>query len=241
MRSEQKEIEMSTITVVTAVSSNHYKSVCQFLKSCPKTVGTILVYDIGLSGEEIPHLQEQFPHIQYRRLDFSKLPAFAHLEAPCRGAYAWKPFIFNEVYDTLPAGHILVWCDAGNMITNIGQIVRAAQSHGLYSPFSCGMLKEYTHPETLRLLNVKEAHWGRTMRNAAVIAVVCGNTHIHEIVHEWKEKCLDASIIIPDGSSLKNHRFDQSVLSCLMYNHEIRSPGITVGTKTHCDCDYVPK
>jgi hypothetical protein len=39
------------------------------------------------------------------------------------------------------------------------------------------------------------------------------------LVQEWRDGTVDKGIIAPEGSSRKNHRQDQSVVSLLFYRH----------------------
>ena len=42
-----------------------------------------------------------------------------------------------------------------------------------------------------------------------------------EIVNEWAEKSKNKDLISPKGSSRKNHRQDQSLLTLIAYKHDI--------------------
>ena len=45
------------------------------------------------------------------------------------------------------------------------------------------------------------------------------NEQAIKIIDEWYELCLDESNIFPEGSSLKDHRHDQSILSLCYWKY----------------------
>lgn len=222
-------------TIVTAASSNHFKSAKQFLRSCPKDTAVIF-YDIGLLEKEATDLQSEFPHIQYRVLDFSLLPDFAQLTAPYAGAYAWKPYIVNEVYQEVKDG-ILIWCDAGNKIVNLSALCDMIKRSGIYSPQSSYSVADLTHPDCLQLMRVPQKCWTMPMRNAALIGVVCGDDIIRLFLSDWKDRSMRKELISPETANHKNHRWDQSILTCLMYNYGVMCSYDRVGVLIHQDCD----
>jgi hypothetical protein len=224
------------ITIVTAASSNHYKSAKQFLRSCVNTYAYVIFYDIGLTEKEVRNLQSEFPYVIYRKLDWSKLPDFAHLSQPHAGAYAWKPYIIHEVYNECKEGE-MIWCDAGNVITDLHELQNVTRQFGIYSPRSSFAVFEMTHEDCLQEMKVPQKYWYNIMRNAALVGFCCGDKLIATFIDQWKEYAMRKEIIIPKRSTRANHRWDQSILTCLMYMWDVRSPLEIIGAKIHQDCD----
>lgn len=223
------------ITIVTAASSNHFKSAKQFLKSCPTECHT-LFYDIGLTKEEADELQQVYPNVEYRILDFTKLPDFAQLSAPHAGAYAWKPHIIHEVYNELKEG-IMVWCDAGNVIQDIKALENTIKHSGIYSPASCFSVEQMTHKDCLYHMRVHPQYWKCQMRNAALVGFVCNDEIIRNFITQWFTLSKRKEIIIPETSTRNDHRWDQSILTCLMYIWDVRCTYEMIGMIIHQDCD----
>lgn len=226
-------------TIVTAASSNHFKSVKQFIRSIPQSLYfpvDIFFYDIGLTEKESSDLQSEFPFILYRKLDFSKLPEFAQLTAPCAGAYAWKPYIMWEMYQEIESG-ILIWCDAGNKVLDLISLCAMIKKSGIYSPQSPYTVSELTHNDCLQLMRVPSRFWSMPMRNAALVGAVCGDEVIKLFFKDWYERAMRKELSIPETSSKKNHRWDQSILTCLMYNYGIFCSYDLIGMLIHQDCD----
>ena len=111
------------INIITAASSNHFKTLCQFLRSVPIEYNTF-VYDIGLTQEQSIEIQNMFPNIKYRIFNFSLYPTFINLSSQDAGAYAWKPIIISDVYKETEG--VLIWCDAGTIITDVNKLRKNA-------------------------------------------------------------------------------------------------------------------
>jgi hypothetical protein len=56
-------------------------------------------------------------------------------------------------------------------------------------------------------------------------------------VDQWKEFAMRKEVIIPTRSSRADHRWDQSILTCMMYMWDVRCPLEIIGAKIHQDCD----
>ena len=223
------------ITIVTAASSNHYKSAKQFLRSCPQS-SHVIFYDIGLTFQEASDLQHEFPNVTYRLLDFTKLPDFAQLTAPHAGAYAWKPYIVHEVYNECNEG-IMIWCDAGNVILDMKALENTVKHSGIYSPASAFSVEQMTHRDCLDIMRVHPQYKQCQMRNAAIVGFVCNDEVIRNFINQWNMLAMRKEIIIPETSTRNDHRWDQSILTCLMYNWDVRCTYEMIGVIVHQDCD----
>jgi hypothetical protein len=217
---------MERVTIVTAASSNHFRSLLQFLGTVPSGIN-VVVYDIGLSDHE----RAQVPSA--RRFAFDQYPSFLRLSAADSGAYAWKPCIVYDVCREF--GGIVIWCDAGNKLRNIHDIVRAVKTCGVYSAISLGSFRGLTHPRTLSALSGSDAFLHRPMRNAACVGIDWSNPTAQYLVHDWKTLALRKEISLPEGANRLNHRHDQSILTYLIYAYGLPTVDEKVGHTIHND------
>jgi hypothetical protein len=223
------------ITIVTAASSNHYKTVNQFFNSILQGYN-IIFYDIGLTTDEQIKLLEKFPHITYRKFDFSMYPSFVHLSSKDAGAYAWKPIIINEVY--AETTDILIWCDSGNMMKNdIQKMLEITRNNKIYTPISSGTIQTWTHPTSIKTMNMDPSFINKKMRNAALVSFVSNDCNVLSFVNEWKELALIKDISLPSGADRSNHRHDQSILTNLFYKYKITEVDSAFGFDIHKDID----
>lgn len=224
------------MNLVSAASSNHFKTVCQFLRTVPESFNVIF-YDIGLTDTQRNYIAQTFPHVNIRIFDFTKYPQHVLLSSPDAGAYAWKPIIIAEVYSELSDG-ILLWCDSGDILkSEIYDIKSIIQNNKIYSPESSGNIERWTHPASLKYMNVPESFLNLRMRNAAFVGFVCNDTAVRDFVNEWKQLALIKDAILPDGADRTNHRHDQSILTYLFYKYGIPMMNHYVGFTIHNDCD----
>jgi hypothetical protein len=142
------------VWIVTGASTNHFRSLCQFLQSLPETqLPFTYVWDLGLSEESHHSLQSTFPSLtRLRRFPYEEYPPYFDIHVAA-GEYAWKPVailrtaleIGNEDADAA-----LVWCDAGNRLVGpLKDLRNVIVTQGVYSPISAGTMRQWTHPGCL--------------------------------------------------------------------------------------------
>lgn len=202
-------------TFVTAASSNHFKTLCQFLGT---VIGQhVYVYDLGLSQTEVDHLRSTF-NIVYRVFEFDKYPEFVKLTSPDAGAYAWKPILIADVYSQTSG--TLIWCDAGNKLIDLDKLLKAIDEDIVYTPTSSNRIIDWTHPTTLSVMDVSTLHLNNQMRNAAIVGFK-RDIRSMNLISEWKSYALNKNASLPSGASRGNHRHDQSILTVLYYRHPL--------------------
>lgn len=222
------------MNVVTAASSNHFKSCVQFLRSVPLIFKTTF-YDIGLTDQESQYIKQNF-NINYRKFDFSKYPEFVNLNSQDAGAYAWKPIIVSEMYNE--CNGILLWCDSGNILNNeIFKLANIITLYKIYTPVSSGTVERWTHSGCLKNMNVPSEMLSLPLRNAACVGFLCNDIYVKQFVDEWKESALFKENSLPEGANRNNHRWDQSILSILYYKYNIQRIDQYIGFTIHNDID----
>lgn len=213
---------------VTAASSNHFKSLLQYIKSLEEK--PVIVYNLGLTDAELDILKS-LP-ITLRTFDWSTVPPWGRLTPETAGYYVWKPVIIATV---MKEGHdTVIWCDAGNIITDAKSLIRVTKSTHIYTPFSSGVLSQWTHLKCLNGLKMTEIQRILPMRNAAIIGFDAKDPTAQTFVDDWKRYSLVEEWMVGDRS---NHRHDQSIMTCLFYKYKRTSPAYCIGVETHKDCD----
>lgn len=209
------------LVLVTGSSSSHFKSLHQFLESIhifePNT--KTVVYDLGLKDIERDTLLSDFKNIDLRKFDFEKYPDHVNIHVN-DGEYAWKPIIIDTVLNEFKCS--ICWLDAGNvLIEKLETLRKLIEYFGFYSPYSKGIIKDWTHQNSLKHLQVDNNTelLQQTNLNGACISADYNNLTIRKIITEWKDCALDKNCIAPKGATKKNHRYDQAILSTLIYKH----------------------
>jgi hypothetical protein len=228
------------LTLVTGADSSHFYSLLQFLTSVVEHEPSmpVIVYDLGLYPYEQAVLEERFPRFWVRRFRYEKYPPHVELRRD-RGQYAWKPII---VWDVLKetAGPVC-WMDAGNVLTaRLTRIMGALRSHSFYSPRSSGTILDWTHPAMLEYFAV-DAQWAAGKRNlsGSCVAFHPRSLRALKLAKQWRDGALIKECIAPEGSSRKNHRQDQALLTVLAYKHRLADATESqyLGFEIHRDID----
>lgn len=229
--------------IVTGASDNHFKSLCQFLRSVPADLlPRTFVWDLGLSESHQQMLAAEFPATRKRRFPYEDYPPYFNIHVAA-GEYAWKPVAIqrtaDEIMDESP---ILQWCDAGNMFTGpLTRIEATIRKQGVYTSISWGLIRRYTHPACLDYMGVKSDDPVLNMwpRNGAIVGFDLGNPAAVNFLTEWARLAQIKECIAPEGSNRDNHRQDQAVLSLLFYrysnNQHLECSDLDI--VTHRDCD----
>lgn len=202
------------ICFVTGASSNHFRSLCQLLSSIVRHYpdNTIIVFDLGLNGDQSHFVKFTFPTISFNAFDYSKYPSYFNININA-GEYAWKPICVKHA--AMRFNKPVLWLDAGDVITaNINDgIIKAILTRGFYTSKTEGDLAMWTHPKTLDYLQIVNRNM--PMGNGAIIGIDPNHPFGKRILDEWAAMALVKECIAPEGSSRANHRQDQAVLSCI--------------------------
>jgi len=227
------------IYFISAASSNHYKSLIQLINSILNFYNdaNIIIYDIGLSDNEYDFLKQTYETIIIKKFDFSKTP-FKFEDYAC--FYSWKPIIIrDEAYITQKP---VLWLDAGDkLVKPIDSIIDQIIKNGLYTWYTWGSIKMFCHPTQLKYMNFPDFPnnlYNLPLVNAAVVGININIDISKNILDEWSELCVIKECSGPIGSSKKDHRWDQSILTCLLlkynkYHGYIHEDEILL----HQDCD----
>jgi hypothetical protein len=215
------------LVVVTAASSNHFGALVQMLTSLRDLDARVECYDIGLTAAETEALP-RWPRAVHRTFNYDAHPRHMHVTVNA-GEYAWKPVIVAEVIDRIRAGPDrcdVLWADAGCYFESLTVIKARIAASGLWVRRSAGTMRDWTHPGMFAWLGVDpEAYGDRINADATLVGFSLGSAPepdsgerlYHGLVVPWRDYALAKDCIAPAGSSRRNHRQDQSVLSYLVH------------------------
>ncbi len=231
------------LVIVTGSDSSHFKSLYQLLVSLNRYEKNtkVLIYDLGITDQESEILKNDFSNFELRKFDYSKYPSYFNIKINA-GEYAWKPVIINDVLNECKTS--VCWLDGGNKVTKPLILLRKViEFYGFYSPFSKGIISDWTHPKSLEYLDVlndKNLLKQKNL-NGACVAVDYNNIKARQVIKNWSDAAKTKDCIAPQGSSRENHRQDQAILSVLVYKYLFdigkKMTYRKFGFKTHQDID----
>jgi hypothetical protein len=236
------------VIVVTAASSNHAGALRYLLGSLRALDAHVECYDLGLTAAEVRRLP-RWRGLFYHKFDYASYPPHMNV-AVAAGEYAWKPVIVAATVDAVRArgaSEDVLWADAGTYFHALAPIAeRIRESDGLWVRASSGTMREWTHPLMFEYLRENPAAYaGLPNADATLVGLATGHPSrpvrervYRDVIVPWKRCAMARDCIAPAGSSRKNHRQDQAVLSYLVHkggfslaNEASRDLGV------RCKCD----
>lgn len=219
-----KQIYKKNVVLATAASKDYFKYLLTLLENVEKSnlFLKIIVYDLGLETYQVSKLKFS-NKIEIKKFNFNNYPGFysevSLLNENKIGSYAWKSVIINETLNQYKTQ--VFWFDSANQITGKCFIFArmALTTLGVFSVYSTGSIKKWTYPSVLKKLKIKTKIQKKTNLNGAIIGFDYNNKKSMELMSKWLDYCSNKELIAPKGSSRKNHRHDQSLLSILYYQN----------------------
>ena len=204
-------------TVLTAADSSHFISLQQLLRSAYKNLKNtdVIFYNLGLKNYQLDKLNIEFPNLKVKEFNYHEYPDYFDINLNA-GEYAWKPvIIYKEVLQNEAS---ILWMDAGNIITNNMNLFKIYIHHfGFYSPYSSDNIQKWTHQSTLKYYNFDKKMLHKRNLNGALIGINKNLPAVLNLSKSMNDNALKKDVIAPEGSSRKNHRQDQALLTLEFY------------------------
>jgi hypothetical protein len=181
----------------------------------------LIIYNLGIVETKWIDLQSTFcnKNIVYNIFDYKAYPSFFNININA-GEYAWKPvliYLTSQLYNN----EIIIWMDSGNIIhKNLIEIYNHIKIHGVHTSLSSGNIQKWTHILTLKYMDVDPNIYSNICRNAACVGFNMNILWVKDFLKEWHDLALIKECIAPNGSSRKNHRQDQAILTILYYKYK---------------------
>jgi hypothetical protein len=183
----------------------------------------VVVYDLGLTPADLATVRSWRNVIAVHAVPFHELPAHVrHLRQ-----FAWKPWVMLDALRRYYPRAIL-YQDAGQELRQRIDAVRelvARDGHMFVAQDGpntqlrcCGTIRELTHAGTLAKLGADTLPDDAPMCAGGIQAYLSADAPAVAAVLEPTLRCaMDVDCIAPEGASLANHRYDQSVFSVHLY------------------------
>jgi hypothetical protein len=227
-----RDYMLCKLVVVTALSSNHFRESHDFFASVLSKLpdSKVIVYDLGLTGNEVNTIQSYCNVLEVRKFNFSRYPP----HTKNLRTYAWKPFIIKEVSEEY---ELLFYCDVScrikdNITAHLPRLMQfpllpcSRLGSSVVRTTHDGMLK-YLTPHFTRAWMIRVLPRG--MQATGFLLLV--NKILEErLLAPWVDCAENVECIAPQGATLGPchfnrtpstsyvgcHRFDQSALNLIL-------------------------
>ncbi len=210
------------LIIVIGADHTHSKSLLNLLNSLVKyeSDALVLVWDLGLLQKDAEYIKANFQNIEFLKFKFSDYPEYVNIKIN-KGCYAWKPIFIWLSYQFMKTKNLiedttLIYLDAGNLlIGNLKRVQRLTIKEEVFTPYSKGRIREYTHPNTIDKMVFLTDFGNPRNCNAALVGFKLNSKRALNLITTWKNLALDKDCIAPIGVDKITHRYDQSILSIL--------------------------
>ena len=206
-------------TIVSAADHRYFRTLCQLLLSVerrgvPASVD-VIVFDLGLTRGDRARLAARFPWCQLDTFAFDRYPPHVRRLDTC----AWKPAAIDDVLEQ--RGGLVLWLDSATIVRQrLDPIFSRIARDGVFTLVGQSPIRRWCHEATLQYMRVPEEGAGKPCRTAGVLGLDAGQPAIRALVAGWRGYALDEACIDPPGANRANHRYDQAILSNLLYAAE---------------------
>lgn len=214
----------NNVSIVTASDQHFAETLFQLLDNLHefknKYFQRIIVYNLGMKIDQIKYLKINFPEIIIQDFNFNKYPDFISKRDThgTLGAYAWKP---NMIYETLEKYKSkVIWLDSANLIDKkFIYVLIVLQSKKFFSPMSAGKINDYTYVDTLEKLDYPTSKIQKRNLTGGFNGFDWNDKRSRFIAKKWRDLSNQEELILPKNSTKDNHRWDQSLLTVLIYKY----------------------
>jgi len=212
-----------TNVLVTCCNSDYYSS-CLLLISTvhgvsDSTIDKILVYNLGLSGEEVAFLEK------CHKVQVVEFPAWVSDIYPgflTPKQYAWKTFVIK---DAASYGHNIFYLDSGAMLLrDIKDIYEKIEKNHIFVVGGWGQNKTWTHDLCFKIMGASEQEKDATQISAGIQGYKSNGRFQRYVDEGFLYACIKSAIF----GDHRNHRHDQSIYSVLASRYGIEPEDIGI-------------
>ena len=199
--------------VVTACDKGYFESAENLVASVQlyEPGMPIFVYDLGLTANQ-RQIVSSWTGVSLIAIDWTTLPAHMMQLKHC----AWKPAVIKDAVERVDS---VLYLDAGlELRWDLEPIKADMEEIGYWLILDKQNLEKFVHPSQYDALGVER---GAFRNDVGLAAGMIGFSKLSRawttLFLPWHNCCMNPLCISPEGSSLSNHRYDQSALSILLY------------------------
>ncbi len=210
-------------TVISAADHRYFRTLCQLLLSAERhsAVPSVerrcewVILDLGLTDTDRARLGARFPWVRVEPFVFDRYPPHVHRLETC----AWKPVAIDDVLQR--RGGCVLWLDSATILqAPLDPTFDRIAHDGVLTLVGQSPIRRWCHEATLRFMSVTDEDADRRCRAGGVLGFDGTRPSVRALVAGWRACALIEACIDPPGANRANHRYDQAILSSLLYAFE---------------------
>jgi Protein of unknown function (DUF1647) len=218
------------MVIVTGSNNAYYPALQNFAASLKFWAPhrKLVVYNLGMTELQLKNVQK-WTNVHALHWE-PGIPANLPPHVNNLKNYAWKSIIINE---TVHEYKSIFWLDAGATFTGpIDSIEEIIHRNGIFLVRGQDEdMKRLSHPGTYQALGYDKDTFRKGLNSPHYAGGIQGHVYpsrfIDSLVIPNAQCALDPDCIAPPGSSLGNHRYDQTSLSILAYQTTVQATHYT--------------
>ena len=216
-------------TIISAADHEYFRTLCQLLLSAERRGAARscewVVFDLGLTRGDRERLRDRFHWCQLQPFPFDRHPPHVRTLPFC----AWKPIAIDEILQAREG--LILWLDSATVLSGpVDAMFACIARDGVLTLAGQSPISRWCHEGTLRFMQVPADDAQKRCRSAGVLGFDGGRPFARALVAEWRRFALIPDCIDPPGASRANHRYDQAILSNLLYAFQ-REHDLTLGAE----------
>jgi len=205
--------------IVTAADARYERTLWQMLRSAERhgleNNHQFVAFDLGMTPRGRAAIERRFPWCALEQFAFERHPPHVGRLVSC----AWKPLAIREVIVRGPS--LLLWLDSATLFhSSLAPVFERIACDGLFTLVGQSPMTTWCHPSTLVWMQVPESDLGKRCRFGGAVGFNGESAIARELLDRWCECALSEACIDPPGANRQNHRYDQAVLTALLYAFE---------------------
>jgi len=187
----------------------------------------LVVYNLGMNERNVKEIEDNENNMWSNVLEIKwkdGIPSHFPEHVHAGKKYAWKPIAINE---TLHEYHNIFWLDAGSTVVgNLSEAMRIVHQTGIFLVKGQDLdMMGRSHESTFQFLGHNKADFRAGPHfSGNTQAYLYPSRYVGPLVEANAACALVEDCISPPGSSLGNHRYDQTTMSILAYRDHLRIP-----------------
>jgi hypothetical protein len=209
----------SSGVIVTAADASYERTLWQMLRSSERHSldrrHRFVAFDLGMTTAGRDAIRRRFPWCCLELFTFDSYPQHVRHLVSC----AWKPLAIRDVLSRDEP--LVLWLDCATLfLGSLAPVFERLALEGVFTLVGQSPMVRWCHPGTLACMRVPDGDLQKLCRFGGAVGFDGRSAASRDLLQQWCTWALVEACIDPLGATRDNHRYDQAVLTALLYEFE---------------------